>query len=258
MIATFKQFLLNEDAISKFKYDPLETTKEVAAAIKKHCGQAWTAYQAGPRIFRGWKGEREMGIYDPKSGQRTSKNTTNHYTALLDTNPKNHGWPARANSFICTTQRGTAAGYGTPYHIFVFDDTEIGETNTDDIWHLRLYFPGLNFQVSIVDFNKFWDRIDAPETNMKDMIQHVKQAGPKLILTELEKRNYAPPAGMSAEEVVELLISDIPKAYSFSGLECTLNKIESLGKGEVWFSGKCIMVPVDKMTEIWAAMKGLE
>lgn len=140
----FHQFLLKESAkdpevhiafkdLERYMKDcDIHTAIDV---IKKHCSIKYYLY----RWFETSKYDtNDFFIIDAKKGKRSSKNTTNYYTVILDnifdTVPSYKYFPKRSESIICTTSTKTASHYGTPYVILPFEETILGSVTEDDIW----------------------------------------------------------------------------------------------------------------------------
>jgi hypothetical protein len=255
VVITFKTFL---EAQAPYYISELPDLDSIVQALKKHCSQAIKGAKETP-IYRGWKTRRPAGIYDSSTGSRKSANTTNFYTTIFDTNPENDDWPKRGNSFICSTSQGSAMGYGVIHQVFPFDGVKIGVVGAADIWYAPLTFKRLNVEKKLIVLNKLWDHLfnEVPET-MDDLLQGLQDMNPEDVLRELRSLRFEPPAGATAEEVLQLLIEDVPAAYSFEKIGMKLLRSDELNKStdsEVWFSGRCVMIPADQMQDIQKALK---
>jgi hypothetical protein len=47
-------------------------------------------------------------------------------------------FPKRSKSFICTTEKNYAGGFGRPFVLVPLDSAKIGCTGKDDIWDVRI------------------------------------------------------------------------------------------------------------------------
>lgn len=266
----FKQFL--EAQLSPYDHTPLEG-EELVKAMRENCSRALESARAGDFIYRGSRADRVAGVYDPGSGSRKSQNTSNYYTMLLDTNPANDAFPKRGASFIASTRRAKAHGYanstgklGTLLYCFPFDETPIALVNEDDMWDLRVDF-GLDLagrygSHDIADLNDLWEglvgdmMLNAKDVaSMADMISAIRNEHPSTIVACLRREGFlhnADKAKMTEAEIVDKFADAIPKAFSYKNLGCTLTRADELPTGscEVWFSGKCVMVPSDVLDDL--------
>jgi len=68
------------------------------------------------------------------SKPRTSANTSNYTTLLIDNSPLWNAYPKRSKSYICTTSETMARQYGTKYKVYPYDTANIGIAPNDDFW----------------------------------------------------------------------------------------------------------------------------
>ena len=167
----FHQFLLKESAkdpdvhiafkdLERYMKDcDIHTAFDV---IKKHCSMKYYLY----RGFETAKYDtNDFFIIDTKKGKRSSKNTTNYYTVILDnifdTVPSYKYFPKRSESIICTTSKMTASHYGTPYVILPFKETILGSVTEDDIWRKDVTINGYTFKIN--EWNDIFEAMDLEE-----------------------------------------------------------------------------------------------
>ena len=100
------------------------------------CKKALSLHESrGMVMYRGMPYQRSPYLYyTPKDFVRTSANTKNYYTLIIDNDPAWKGYPKRSQSLICTTENTTARGYGKIYMIFPFDGAKIGKIDSPDFW----------------------------------------------------------------------------------------------------------------------------
>ena len=128
----FKAFILQENRSKKI------TKEEAGQLLDKHCNKAIESYERGNRIYRGVNvlGSDEYRFIDPKKFKRKSKNTTNHYTELMDHLPSWSKYPKRSQSIICSTSYDYARAFGyETYSIFPYDGAKIGVCSSNDLWN---------------------------------------------------------------------------------------------------------------------------
>lgn len=246
----FKTFL--EASIKPYEREDKELD-ELLEIIQKQCSQA----VSGGRIYRGSKSHLPSGIFNPSSGKRKSANTSNYYTMLLDSNPKNAKWPKRSESFIATTHLETASNYarGTLLVLFPFNGTDIGVVNEPDLWDTKLDLGhDLKEQPQIVDMNINWTiifeelgREVTPHNipTMDELISYLKGADPIKLCKALQEVDLLNRRTDESEfkGIAKEFIKQIPIAYSYKSLGCDIMKPNHYTmdeNSELWFSGKCV------------------
>jgi len=140
---------LTELEVTPYQYRDLGINKAMDF-LNGHCRQALATIK-NP-IWRGMKNHKEDIVFaDPSTGKRMSQNTTNQYTALIDSSPYFKGWPKRSSSFVCSSNRSYASqfskGYdasSTLYAIFPFDGVKIAVCPTRDMWQVPISIPAFN------------------------------------------------------------------------------------------------------------------
>jgi hypothetical protein len=108
------------------------TNDEAKAFIHKHCKKSLFSTP----IWRGTGGGGESDAFfiQPYKFQRESRNTSNHYSLLIDNSPEWTKYPKRSKSVICTLDHNTASHYGTAYRMFPVDGSRIGVCPSQDFW----------------------------------------------------------------------------------------------------------------------------
>jgi len=94
--------------------------------VLKNCSKSLHGSTIHRDITVGWKDEARFT--DPAKGKpRVSRNTTNHYTLIIDNSPKWKRYPKRSKSIICTTR-------GKAFYVFPEDKSRIGVCPSYDFW----------------------------------------------------------------------------------------------------------------------------
>lgn len=154
---TFKNFL-SEDYSPRTNSITFEDAVNIA---KENCKNYLTSNKI-PSIIRGirQKGDMRVGIGDPHSRKRASRNTTNEYNLIVSNFDNWKDYPPRDNSFICAnfSARNIASAYGTTYAIIPFDNAKIGVCPSNDFWNS---FNHLKSTVKDVDFIPGPERLNA-------------------------------------------------------------------------------------------------
>lgn len=142
-VTTFKKFLQEEQSSER----PEEHRSRVKS-IDVDSAIAWMNHhspnflKSGAKLFRGMYSNVEHGLAAGSSAgaqPRRSANTSNYYTLWMDNNPMFDGWPKRSQSFICTTQKSYADGFGQSYIMVPSDNAKVGSVGAFDLWDVNLY-----------------------------------------------------------------------------------------------------------------------
>jgi len=140
--------------------------------IQKYCTTSLNRNKHGFKIYRGRNKSNAYNlpidpyfIINPKQSERISKNTTNIYTALIDSSEKWKDYPKRSRSIIATTNKGYAYSYGHPYLVYLVNGAKIGLCPSDDFWSSFKYIKE-EFDIRVMDdFNgeveRFFNKLDS-------------------------------------------------------------------------------------------------
>lgn len=131
--------------------------------LKKNYGDALAAWDKGIHVYKGMKtyfsDSSEGNFYktDPKLSTRKSRNTTNHYTILMDNLPVWSAYPKRSKSLVCSTDYWVASGYGRIYAIIPKQGAVFGVCSRSDLWSSFW-----NNDYSLETFNRMFEDIPCP------------------------------------------------------------------------------------------------
>lgn len=128
-MTTFKQFL----QLSESVYVPQEVKAEHFIAWCEEHAPKYMQNIRTAAIYRGMDAP-DMGYIDTNLFNRTSANTRNYYTIWMDNNPEWKDYPKRSKALICSTNEGTAGGFGTVQLIIPADSNKIGRCDENDLW----------------------------------------------------------------------------------------------------------------------------
>lgn len=105
------------------------------------------------KIYRGVEDEADIFIINPKQYERTSKNTNNYYTLIIDNSSAWNGYPKRSNSLICSVDDEVASSYGNVYIVVPLQkNAKIGFCPHIDIWMSfeEIHLQELNTYISAI------------------------------------------------------------------------------------------------------------
>lgn len=100
--------------------------KRAVSHVLKKCRHSLKGATIRRDVSASWKDEARFT--DPAKGvPRVSRNTTNHYTLIIDNSPKWKRYPQRSKSIICSTRSGG-------FYVFPEDKSRIGVCPSYDFW----------------------------------------------------------------------------------------------------------------------------
>jgi len=109
--------------------EPRSKTISLKAAVDyviMNCDHSLGGTQIKRDITVGWRDDARFT--DPKKGKpRISRNTTNHYTLIVDNSPKWKRYPPRSQSIICTTRE-------KGFYVFAENKSRFGVCPSYDFW----------------------------------------------------------------------------------------------------------------------------
>lgn len=111
---------------------PVTALKEALPRLQT----ALDAFNKGVKIYRGISHSDSAFRFKPQMqfGQRTSANTENYYTLIVDHDPAWSDYPPRSSSIIASSKLHVAQGYGTAYVVLPEHDPQIGICSEADYW----------------------------------------------------------------------------------------------------------------------------
>lgn len=249
---------LIEAKVSSFSGEEIPLD-QILSQIELHASDALEAYREGKILYRGWKRHVAPGVYDASTGERKSENTQNTYTMLFSDNPFNRGWPRRDKSFICSTSKEYAEKYGVVHLMLPYNGVEIGICGDQDIWDLRFAPTGetlRNFAQSVVSAAT---ALDLPMEKYSDFSRLVSRLSD--ILEEESEENIKKREeifhgifGIDADdtESLQYFVSELDSFFTFNQNDFFTSSDSALGipehyeSHELWFSGKCFILPLTK------------
>lgn len=194
------------------------------------------------------KANEECYIIQGDQGGRSSANTSNHYTVIMDEFLPAKGFPKRSASIILTNNHGEeyARGYSSSqgsnrglYAIFPFNGVPIGVCDNEDIWHTRTEI-GRSHAKTLEKWNNWFDSNDVPDYSFEDLVQGIKDG--------LEDEHSGLDSVFDSASTVE---RDLRQAFTPPMLPLKLATSATVPEDkdrELWIGGKCVAVRQD----IWA------
>jgi len=245
----FKEFLLAEEEAARYKKSI--PARDVEKMLNEHCKDAMKLFHRP--IWRGMTSGSDAMIIHGEAGGRTSANTSNYYTVIMDKFLPYFGYPKRSKSIICANNENKdyTRGFGARYAIFPYDDVSIGVCQSYDLWETPSFKIGkCPDKRSIESWNSFYRRNGlSPDSweEFKDSLEEKMQGDSE------ESHNLLEWFGP-----IEKISSVFEQAYSPEnlGLELTnsanIDKIR--GSHELWIGGPCIAISQDVWDEMMIEM----
>lgn len=135
---------------SRSKYIP---PSKVEMWLSKNHMVAIKQLMRGNSIYRGLRNTNSKFVYvRPSQTERSSKNTKNIYTALMDILPSWQGWPRRSRSVICSDSTEYAGGYTGPSERWSTDNSNLGA--------LYVVLPKDGSKIGVCPQQDIWDSFD--------------------------------------------------------------------------------------------------
>ena len=235
---TFKEFLTESD------HKPSLDAAEAIRLINTHCRDALRNKQM---IYRGMtnNGEQAFAIHG-EAGGRSSKNTRNYYTVILDHFLPRDGYPKRSKSVICANDKYTARGFGTAYMLFPYDGVKIGVCDTSDLWFSPTFKVGnADEEMRIDSWNAVWAEYGLSSNSYEDFVASIKNK---------MRRGSVGPDSENTARMLRVIFGDedniepaLEKAYNPKTLGMHLATPDTIDEyrnreRELWISGKCIAI----------------
>lgn len=224
--------------------------------IKEHCPIYAAGLQDDSAIYRGMtaKDPHDAQWGDSSMFRRTSANTHNYYTLMIDSAEKWEHYPPRSKSFICSTSEESASSYGKLFIAFPEDKNELGMCPRNDIWNsFRPKLEDLEIR-SLKHFNRFIDEVanspsehDAME--LRSDLQKITRddlnvfdpgdsmKGPAIAVAAFMDKHHLD----NLEELMDFVLD--PDEAGFDIIKVSHFHDNMQYAREVWFSGKAVFIP---------------
>jgi hypothetical protein len=166
---SFKTFL--EAEVTPIVAEPMKADDQLLSFIRKNCSDSLWMFENETPIWRGDEGADKIlgsdgvAIINTELSERSSQNSSNWYTLILDNHPKFKDFPKRSKSLICTTRYKVAIAYGNGKAMAVipFNSAKIGWVSKPDIWDEKVNFYDKTFE----KMNVFFDKLEKYGLNDK-------------------------------------------------------------------------------------------
>jgi hypothetical protein len=230
----------------------------------------------GVKIYRGMEFSGEYLIGDTTGMYRKASDISNYVNMLTGYLPSWNEWPARTESFICSTNRDSAKKYGSVYIVIPLTYNKIGVCKEPDFWdslpvnieydhnEKEYDIPALCF--AITDFlflgqflgvsapskidtdpTLFFNTISKIIKTANEKYPNIQDIRPLLVKNKISSSNY--------NFIINLLqLTDVKRYFNMILNPSSTNELiddsSSLlkykgNKHEVWMSGKALFIDID-------------
>ena len=263
--------------------EKIPTDGDYATLINKlnaECSDAIAMLKNDSFIFRASQNDNDIEALDVdySKGERSSRNTGNGYTLIIDNSPHFAGWPKRSKSIICSNSVDYVEhyNYDTDFIDVVIpkNGTKIAVCPKKDIWFTPL--PGNKLFDDFSQYFGYGDIGDLSDlagvlnsdfdidSNVTDFKKFEKLIANVIASEKKDKDNVVP---KSFDNIVETLLKIVtPKKLGFELLsvkEFATKFKGSYGKflgnengsNECWIGGPCIFIKYPTFLKIREAYK---
>lgn len=233
----FIDFLKESEEQKAEVYKTKVNFDEMIERIKKEYGKMPALDEV---IFRGMTGDENAYLLNAKARNRTSGDTSNHYTIIFDEYLKKKNLPLRSRSLICSTKASRAREFNSNLFVIipVNKDSTVGVVNKEDIWDLKLQNKD-RLRYGVNRFNAIYTKLEIPDNSFDDIVKGIE----KNITPPLYNENKQLLARYfdSKSSVKDQLID----YYDLEKLGATFETFKTAAKKdntEVWISDKCYAI----------------
>jgi len=269
-MARFRDYIYEAKEKTRSKSLKEETALKL---LNTKCKKVLKAYHnETQQFFRSTHIKDDYRWVDPKKSKRASIKGAegNHYTLLMSNLPSWKNYPKRETAIIGSSTAGGASkmfGLNT-YIVFPYDGSKIAIVPSADIWHSMKSVPIKQINIFLREVSKIYNLKDVDKSwnNLKKLIQVIdkdyKDVGPEKLYVKLkgvwgwitrdiwlkEKGN------LSFSQFLDWVLE--PNRNGFKLSQAGGSMIFPKGsEKEVWTDGKCILVNIEKLDEVWEKLQ---
>lgn len=201
----------------------VNTIDEAWEILENKCSDAFKDFLTP--IVRGMEEYEGFQIITGEDGARKSRNTTNHYTVIMDeVLPRE--FPKRSKSIICANFYNISYThqYGEPHYIFPFNGVKIGVCPGYDMWVTPIDLDGV--EKTAIEWNDEYRKRNITAMNYETVLRGITE--------------QAAAMGIDRTDIDEMLREAYTKPFEVT---TTANPIYNDGeKHELWIGGPCLVL----------------
>ena len=191
-------------------------------------------------LFRGMTGDENAYLLNANARNRTSGDTSNHYTIIFDEYLKKKNLPLRSRSLICSTKASRAREFNSNLFVIipVNKDSIVGVVNKEDIWDLKLQNKD-RLRHSVIRFNDLYSNLGILDNSFDDIAKGIE-------------KNITPPWDNDSKQLLAKYFDNkssikdqLLDYYDLEKLGATFETIKTAAKKdntEVWISDKAYAI----------------
>lgn len=225
-------------------YKKTITREEAIEYLKRNCSDALKTINTP--IVRGDSTiSTDFTIVTGEDGGRASRNTSNHYSIIMDEFLPKLGYPRRQASIICASNESIdyARKYGNLHAVFPTNGAKIGVSEGEDLWHTRIKLGGKS--TSIHSLNAMYINAGVSGGSYAALISDLDKIrhgdSPSRLKTLLD----GIPNNETTEEAIRYAYTE-PFTLTTTATPQPYNR----GEHEVWIGRPCLLVKWDMYLEI--------
>lgn len=252
---SFKEFLI-EAPDRAYKKSEL-TTEDAIDILLNKCGDFLKSSATNPIIRGTYSSGSDANLVQGDTGRRSSRNTSNYYTVILDEFLPPLGYPKRSRSLICGTyaNKRHVSSYGDEvYAMIPYDGVKIGVCPGEDMFDTKIKLFGTTREIS--DWNMFFKDAEISDDSynkfLKSLFKFITSSPEEIEkIEEVNDAIYAFDA--NAQKFVKKNIKTIENLedYIRSAYTPQFKLIDPSEAGqltkkhELWIGGKCVQLRLD-------------
>lgn len=191
-------------------------------------------------FFRGMTGDDNAYILNAKARNRSSNDTSNHYTVIFDEYLKKKNLPLRSRSLICSTKASRAREFNSNLFVIipVNKNSIVGVVNKEDIWDYKLKNKD-TLRYGINRINDTYSRLKISDNSFNDIVKGIE-------------KNLTPPWDNDHKQFLSKYFDtktdikdQLMDLYDLEKIGATFETIKTAAKKEnteVWFSDKAYAI----------------
>lgn len=236
---------LTEIKILQEVYKKTITREEAIEYLKRNCSDAMKTFTTP--IVRGDSTiSDDFTIVTGEDGGRASRNTSNHYSVIMDEFLPKLGYPRRQASIICASYEAKeyAAEYGHIFAVFPINGAPIGVTESYDLWNTKIKIG--DYKYSTQHWNSLFNDADISSKSFPALVRDLEK-----FRDTVEPTRFTSSLKEALRGVTDIA-GELKYAYTqpFSLTTTATPQPYNRGEHEVWIGKPCLLIDWDMYLDI--------